>query len=209
MRSIQVIRGAGGMRKRRYCSAILVVAAMTWPPSSASAAAPFPCSDSVFSIDEAFIPGVTRVCFRWANVGLGAAMYSEELVVDGGEEFLSYVVDRVGTDTRIGYESNRVEDWLPAAYKWVARGATGWGEQFELETDIGAVEYMAFSAADVTACVGFRLYYGHKIETARLRVTGAFCDSKGDRLGAPNVQRIFDMVKFSVKEIDLYQRFIK
>ncbi len=194
------------MRNRPCLSAILVVTAVTWPMSSASAAVPFPCSDSIFSIDEALIPGVPRVCFRWTQ---GTTIFREELVVDGGDKYLSFVVDRVGTDTSIRYKSNRVEDWLPAAYRWVARGATDWGEQIELETDIGPVEYMAFSAADGTACVGFRLYYGHAGEWARMRATGAFCDSKGDRLGAPNVQRIFDMVKFSKGESDLYQLFVK
>ena len=90
-----------------------------------------------------------------------------------------------------------------------ANCATDWGEQLELKTDIGPVNYMVFSAADGTACVGFRLYYGHKGEWARMRTTGAYCDAKVERLGEPAVQRIFDMVKFNKGESGLYQQFVK
>ena len=47
--------------------------------------------------------------------------------------------------------------------------------------------------------------WGEWGEWARNRATGAFRDANGDRLGAPDAQRIFDMVKFSTRNSNLVQ----
>ena len=165
--------------------------------SPASAAVQFPCSASDVSIDESFISGAKPVCFRWLSVGSSSAIFSQELVVQGTDEYLSFVVDRARSDTKIDYQTDPVSDWLPAVYKWAASGATDWGEQLELESDLGTIQYMTFSAGDGTACLGFRLYHCLEGSSARIHVAGAYCNARRDRLGASEVRLLFHMVKFT------------
>ena len=197
------------MRIHRYFPGILTVLVMTWSVSFALAATQFPCSQSIITSDEGFIPFGARVCFKWMERGAGSVSFSEELLVRGGGEYLSFVVRRAGVSADIRYSANPVHAWLPGAYRWVAKGATDWGEQLQLELDLGIVEYMTFKAGDGAACLGFRLYYGRQIDWARMRISGAYCDAERDSLGEAEVRRIFEMVQFEKGDSEIYKYFVK
>jgi hypothetical protein len=197
------------MRNRRRISAIIIAATITWPGSLALAAVQIPCSKSVISIDDTFISLGPRVCFQWMDLSPGSALFSEELVAKSGNEYLSFVVDRAGAGTDIRPSTSRVRDWLPGAYDWVGRGATDWGEERQVESDLGSVQYASFLAGDSSACLGFRLYRGHVDDWARMRITGAYCNLERDWVGATDVQHIFDMVNIEKGEGNIHKYFIK
>ncbi len=198
------------MHIRECLRTIQIAVAMSLLVSPATAAVQFPCSASDISIDESFISHARPVCFRWLSVGSSSAIFSQELVVQGTDEYLSFVVDRARSDTKIEYRTDPVSDWLPALYKWAAKGATDWGDQIEIESDLGTIQYMTFSAGDGAACLGFRLYYGLEgSSAARIHVAGAYCNAGRDRLGETEVRLLFDMVKFNKGYEGLHTYFFK